>query len=89
MVQHYETVEPVIMRCAKYHPEATYPTWDQWQRKMFPDHDWVDGTIFPCVFMSKERAKCDPDDCEHCNKQRIPADIAEKLGIKPGEEWEE
>ncbi len=97
IMKHPEDAERIIMKWADEHPEPQYPTWMQWQNKMFPDHDLVDGHIFPCVFISKDRAGCkayvrvgviDESACERCILQRIPSDIAEKLGIKPGKEWE-
>lgn len=78
-------LEGTIMRWTSENPEPVYPTWIQWHEKMFPDaHDLPD----PCCYISRERLKCDDYQCEKCRKQRIPADIAEKLGVKPGKEWE-
>ena len=73
--------EEIIMKWASEHPEPCYPTWAEWQKNMFPE-----GRICPKCFTSREKAHCDTfDSCNECRKQRIPADIAEKLGIKPVE----
>lgn len=77
-----EEVERRVMQWAAKHPEAAYPTWSEWQNRMFPDAD-VD--ICPCEFGSKDRLKCNEKTCYQCIAEPIPADIAEKLGIKPKE----
>lgn len=70
------------MQWAAEHPEPVYPTWREWQHSMFPD---ADVRISPCEFGSMDRFKCDDKTCTECMEQKIPADIAEKLGIKPKE----
>lgn len=78
-----EEVERRVMQWAAEHPEPVYPTWSEWQNRMFPDAD-VD--IVPCTFGSRDRLNCFLErTCDECMKQQIPADIAEKLGIKPKE----
>ena len=77
-----EEVERRVMQWAAEHPEPVYPTWCEWQNSMFPD---ADGHISPCEFGSMDRFKCDGKTCTECMEQQIPADIAEKLGIKPKE----
>lgn len=68
---------------AAEHPAPRYPTWTEWQQKMFPDASEV---MVPCSFASVDKFGCDGFLCEECREQPIPADIAEKLGIKPIEE---
>ena len=75
-------IENIIMQWAAKHPEPSYPTWDEWQNSVFPD---ADGYITPCRFGSKVRFKCTEKTCYECREEPIPADIAEKLGIKPKE----
>lgn len=75
-------IESIVMKWAKEHPEPSYPTWDEWQNSVFPD---ADGHITPCRFGSKVRFKCTEKTCYECREEPIPADIAEKLGIKPKE----
>ena len=77
-----EEVERRVMQWAAEHPEPVYPTWDEWDRKNFPDAE-ID--ITPCTFGSRDRFNCAGKTCSTCKEQQIPADIAEKLGIKPKE----
>ena len=74
-------VERRVMQWAKEHPETVYPTWSEWQNSVFPDAE-ID--ITPCTFGSRDRFNCFLEKrCSTCKEQHIPADIAEKLGIKP------
>ena len=76
-------VERRVMQWAAKHPEPVYPTWDEWQKSVFPDAA-ID--ITPCAFGSRDRLNCFLEKtCSTCKEQQIPADIAEKLGIKPKE----
>ena len=76
-------VERRVMQWAAKHPEPVYPTWDEWQNSTFPDAG-ID--ITPCAFGSRDRLNCFLNKkCSTCKEQQIPADIAEKLGIKPKE----
>lgn len=78
-----EEVERRVMLWAAKHPEPVYPTWDEWQNSVFPDAE-ID--ITPCTFGSRDRLNCFLEKkCSTCKEQQIPADIAEKLGIKPKE----
>ena len=75
-----EEVERRVMQWAAEHPEPVYPTWREWQNSVFQDAA-ID--ITPCTFGSRDRFKCEGKTCYVCMDQQIPADIAEKLGIKP------
>ena len=77
-----EEVERRVMQWAAEHPEPVYPTWREWQKITFPD---AGRYIMPCEFESKNRFKCKEKTCYQCISEPIPADIAEKLGIKPKE----
>lgn len=77
-----EEVEHRVMQWAQEHPEPVYPTWNEWHNSTFPD---ADARISPCEFGSMDRFKCDGKVCYQCIAEPIPADIAEKLGIKPKE----
>lgn len=77
-----EEVERRVMQWAAEHPERVYPTWREWQNSTFPD---AGRYIMPCDFESKNRFKCKEKTCYQCVTEPIPADIAEKLGIKPKE----
>ena len=77
-----EEVERRVMQWAAEHPEPVYPTWSEWQNSLF-----IDGLkrIMPCEFGNSNRFKCKEKTCYQCINEPIPADIAEKLGIKPKE----
>ena len=75
-------VERRVMQWAQEHPEPVYPTWYEWQNSTFKD---AHKHIAPCAFGSRDRFKCEGKTCYVCMDQQIPADIAEKLGIKPKE----
>lgn len=78
-----EEVERRVMQWAAEHPEPVYPTWREWQKSVFPDAE-ID--ITPCEFDSSNRFNCGKKRCYQCIAEPIPADIAEKLGIKPKKE---
>lgn len=73
-IQH----EAAIMKWSAEHPELRYPTWREWHQSNFPD---AYEYISPCAFMDRDN-KC-RNDCLECREHPIPADIAQKLGIKP------
>lgn len=75
-----EDVERVVMDWAAKNPEPRYPSWNEWWKREFPA---ADNAISPCTFGIRERFACFGQGCETCRAQPIPADIAEKLGIKP------
>ena len=78
-------IEPAVMAWAAAHPEPrypTYPTWEEWHDSLFPD---ATGLIRPCEFTRVTVSECAARTCYTCIKRPIPADIAEKLGIKPKE----
>ena len=77
-------IEEKIMSWAAEHPEKIYPTWKEWQDTNFPNND---SLIRPCIFESEEYFNCKEEiGCEKCMNKPIPAEIAEKLGIKPIQE---
>ena len=65
---------------AAEHPVPRYPTWNEWQHSMFPD---ASEKMIPCSFASMDKFGCAGFRCKECREQPIPADIADKLGIKP------
>lgn len=75
-------VERRVMQWATKHPEPVYPTWDEWHNSVFP---YAHKFIRPCEFGSRNRFDCAEKTCYQCIEEPIPADIAEKLGIKPKE----
>lgn len=78
----YADMERRVMAWAAEHPAPRYPTWNEWQKRMFPD---ASEYVQPCSYVDRSRLDC-PGVCSICRKKPIPADIAEKLGIKPIEE---
>lgn len=65
---------------AKEHPEPVYPSWDEAWKNLF-----TGAVKAPCprAFFGCE---CMVDiGCAKCGSRPIPAEIAEKLGIKPKE----
>lgn len=76
-----EVLEQEIMDWAAKHPEPRYPSWKEWWEEKFPN---ADSLIRPCMFESEEYFGCKNFiGCEQCINTPIPADIAEKLHIKP------
>ncbi len=86
-----EVIERIVMDWAAKNPELRYPTWNEWHEANFPKSA---GGPCPCNFMERSRVEqvhgvqCRNTVCSECKRTLIPADIAEKLGIKPvgGEE---
>ena len=77
----FANVERIVMDWAEKNPEPRYPTWKEWQDTNFPNND---ALMRPCIFESEEYFNCKQEiGCEKCMNNPIPADIAEKLGIKP------
>ena len=73
--------ERIVMDWAAEHPELRYPSWHEAWKQLFPDGQ---GSPCPTAYgMKYEPEWCGSDDCKKCKGRPIPADIAEKLGIKP------
>lgn len=88
-VWSHEKFERITINWAKEYLEPQYPTWHEWSSTNFPDSEYY---LTPCDFMPLKKVekllgmKCaEIDNCGQCLKLHIPADIAEKLGIKPKE----
>lgn len=76
-------IENIIMQWAAKHPEPVYPTWAEWQDSTFPN---ATVRIRPCWFIPKNPRMCNTlENCYGCCNRPIPAEIADKLGIKPKE----
>lgn len=76
-------IESIVMDWAKKNPEPVYPTWTDGWKQVFPN-----GSGVPCPADLDLRYKPDGGcslcaSCEVCKDRPIPADLAEKLGIKP------
>lgn len=73
-------VENVVMQWAAENPEPVYPNWHEAWKQLFPDGH---GSPCPAAYdIRYEWEKCGAD-CKGCKDRPIPADIAEKLGVKP------
>lgn len=67
-------VERVVMAWADEHPEPVYPTWKEWlEEQRVVVH-------FDSISEKGTKVKWELTNKSNC---RIPADIAEKLGIQP------
>lgn len=81
-----EAIERIVMDWAAKNPESRYPSWNEWQKANFPT---AHNLMHPCAFMKREEAekvcgvRCGQTSCNVCARNPIPAEIAEKLGIKP------
>ncbi len=75
-------IERVVTQWAAEHPEPVYPSWEEGWRQLFPDSKFA-----PCpdCFGLKYRVdECVSGlTCTACKSRPIPAEVAEKLGIKP------
>lgn len=95
MCERYMTLKPeeaekLIMAWAAEHPEPKYPSWNEAWKQLFPKAYLNNSTLFdtvnaPCLqhFLPMPDCKCPDGGCAECLDRPIPADIAEKLGIKP------
>lgn len=81
-------LEPLIMDWAAERPEPVYPSWEEAWNTLF--HDAYDKRV-PCLryFLPHDRyvQLCEKSNgrCYECRHQPIPAEVAEKLGIRPKE----
>lgn len=74
-------IEHIVMDWAEEHPEPRYPSWVEWQGANF---QMAERAICAAYFMDAGDAGCYVNGrCDKCREKPIPADIAEKLGIKP------
>lgn len=74
-------IERIVMDWAEKHPEPRYPSWHEAWKQLFPDGQ---GSPCPAAYgMKYEPEWCGSGDCKRCKNRPIPADIAEKLGVKP------
>ena len=83
--ENYNELECIIMDWAAEHPEPVYPSWEDGWKQLFPDAD-IRRAFCPEVFGDKYRCDwChdDNDNCDECLERPMPAEVAEKLGIKP------
>lgn len=78
--QAAQKLESIATDWAKEHPEPVYPSWDEGWKQIFPDALY---TPCPANYGKKyKNTSCASVSCERCRERPIPAEIAEKLGIK-------
>lgn len=70
--------ESVVMAWAAEHPESTYPSWEDGWKQEFPN-----AIAVPCPRFFYDYTCEQAGDCKKCKLSPMPAEIAEKLGIKP------
>lgn len=78
-------LESIVMDWAAANPEPRYPTWKEWHDTMFAD-SFVKEVPCPKFFLDQARGEilcAESEGCPDCWSNPIPADIAEKLHIKP------
>lgn len=76
-------VEEIERRVAQWEAEK-YPTWYEFQVVRFPNHTrWICPMAFGVTCPNNGAGSV--KDCTECRDNHIPAEIAEKLGIKPKE----
>lgn len=75
-----DSVERTVMSWAAEHPEPVYPTWLEWltEQGVIPDHHAALNSTEPGTRAARYFVTIKAFD-------RIPADMAEKLGIEPKE----
>lgn len=79
----FEEVEKDVMEWAEENPEKSeppkwvYPSWEKAWKILFPN---AKRTPCPNLYFGCE---CIYEGCPNCAMQPMPAEVAEKLGIKP------
>lgn len=71
------TIERVVTEWAAEHPEPVYPSWEEGWRQLFPE-----AKRTPCPD-NLGLKNCTHVVCTVCKSRPMPAEVAEKLGIKP------
>lgn len=79
--EDYNELERIIMDWAAEHPEPVYPSWEESWRQLFPE-----AKCTPCPYnlgLKYMVPDCAHLACPDCKHRPMPAEVAEKLGIKP------
>jgi hypothetical protein len=79
---YFIKIEKYVMDWAKENPEIVYPSWEDAWKQIFPN-----GIDTPCPseYDAKYGHDCLKLSCLNCKRRSIPAEVAEKLGIRPKE----
>lgn len=77
---YFIKIEKYVMDWAKENLETVYPSWEEAWKQLFPN-----GIDTPCPseYGKKYGHDCVKVSCRNCKQRPIPAEVAEKLGIKP------
>lgn len=82
MGKHPHEALVAIEKWTRENPELVYPSWRDGWRAAFPN-----GAGVPCPMVFDAQyvpvARCSNTSCNECQSRPIPADIAQKLSIKP------
>lgn len=70
--------ESIVIVWAAKHPEPTYPSWEDGWKQEFPN-----AIAAPCPKFFYDYTCKQAGDCKKCKLSPMPAEIAEKLGIRP------
>lgn len=87
----YDAIDRKVMAWAKENPEPVYPTWGEWLEaegvcfSRLTNYERIGGFSIPQVFNYQIDGKT-AFMCGDKVNTPIPADMAEKLGVKPKEE---
>lgn len=77
-------IEKRVLAWAAEHPEPVYPSWYEYQQQTFPGHSrWICPMAFGVACSCKSVTSVQA--CTKCRNNPIPAEIAEKLGLRPKE----
>ena len=76
--KQYADVEKNVMKWAAENPEPRYPSLRDAWTQLFPASECI-----PCLLTHFGAIRQCTGDCKGCSARPIPAEIAEKLGVKP------
>ena len=80
----FNEVEHIVMDWAAKNPEPRYPTWNEWYKATFPNSNYHTSPCPNMFYKICETGNYHGEvECYECKNRQIPADIAEKLHIKP------
>ena len=83
-VEEFEKAADIVMDWAEKYPEPRYPTWNEWYKATFPNSNYHTSPCPSMFYKICETSNYHAEvECYECKNTPIPADIAEKLGVKP------
>lgn len=78
-----EEYERDVMKWAEEHPEQIYPTWNETWHQLFPNAKVNKAPCLAYFYSQDEINVMCSYNCNECRNKPIPAEIAEKFGVKP------